>query len=274
MILRGTYEFIEVATENLGLRESEQLLKGRIARHNQVINISSNHSNWANIHQRLEILLLAVGFPVQPGIVAGDGGLFLPCLLQSLYGLFALSDITDVACEHGWPIQRNTGDGELDGKLGPICMECRDLDPLTNHSTFTGGKIRRQASPVVFSQRRGYDESGQFLVEYLSAVIPKHLLCRWIEFEDSSTLIHSNDGIECCLQDRSFAYLTYLHGLYQPLLLSSIAQDDQATDEGTAAMVQGRNTQVKGARHRTHCQDHLFMCFHDPGIAFHLLGPV
>src|SRR5947209_12433870 len=106
-----------------------------------------------------------------------------------------------------------------------ISLYSRDLNPLAHHRALTGGKITRQASPVVFSQRRGHDESGQFLVEDLSAVIPKHLLCRRVEFEDSSMLIHSDDGIKCRPQDRSFAYLTFLHGLYQALLLSNIAQD-------------------------------------------------
>ena len=44
-----------------------------------------------------------------------------PRLLQSFHRFFAFSDITDIACEHRWPVQRNTGDGKLDGKLGPIC---------------------------------------------------------------------------------------------------------------------------------------------------------
>ena len=46
----------------------KQLLKSRVAGHNRVVNVSTGHSDRANVHQGLKVLPLAVGFQVQAGI--------------------------------------------------------------------------------------------------------------------------------------------------------------------------------------------------------------
>src|SRR5439155_4210697 len=99
-----------------------------------------------------------------------------------------------------------------------------------------------------------HDESSQLLVENLSTAVPKHLFCRRVEFEDSSLQVHGDDGIQCSLQDRSFAYLTGLHRLLCPLLLGNISQNNQATNEVTAVVPEVLDPQIKGKRYPLYLQ--------------------
>src|SRR5205085_2145536 len=61
MILRATHYFIQVAADYLSLAVAEQLLKSRVASHDIVLNISTDHCYRADVHQSLKILPLAVG---------------------------------------------------------------------------------------------------------------------------------------------------------------------------------------------------------------------
>src|SRR5436853_332806 len=73
IILWATHYFIQVAADYLGLGVPEQLLKGRVAGHNLVVNVSTDYCDWAHVHQGLKILPLAVGFQVQTGVFARTG---------------------------------------------------------------------------------------------------------------------------------------------------------------------------------------------------------
>src|SRR2546430_331705 len=77
IILWATHYFIHVTADYLGLGVLEQLLKGRVAGHNIVVNVSTDDCDRAHVHQGLKILPLAVGFQVQPRIFAGTSRLFL-----------------------------------------------------------------------------------------------------------------------------------------------------------------------------------------------------
>ncbi len=57
-------QFIQVAADDLSLSVPKQLLKSRVAGHNRVVNVSTGHSDRANVHQGLKVLPLAVGFQV------------------------------------------------------------------------------------------------------------------------------------------------------------------------------------------------------------------
>ena len=76
-ILWRADRFIQVASDDFALAVPKQLLKGRIAGYNRVINIYPDDCNRAHVHQGLKILPLAVGFQVQPSIFARDFCLFL-----------------------------------------------------------------------------------------------------------------------------------------------------------------------------------------------------
>src|SRR5947209_8768150 len=77
-ILWRAHHLIHVATKNLGLRVAEQLLKGRVAGHNRVINISPDDCDRAHVHQGLKILPLTVSVQVGLGYAAKAFGLVGP----------------------------------------------------------------------------------------------------------------------------------------------------------------------------------------------------
>src|SRR5205823_14907353 len=63
-ILRRAHQFIQITSQDLGLRVAEELFKGRVAGCNIAIEVSASHRDRANVHQGLKILLLIVDFQI------------------------------------------------------------------------------------------------------------------------------------------------------------------------------------------------------------------
>ena len=97
-----------------------------------------------------------------------------------------LGDVAQVAGEGWWPLQRDKGDRQFDGKFAPVGAYRRHLHAPADEPRFSRGQVSGQSLPMFLPKRRRDDGIGQLLSHDVIPAITEGPLRRRIEFDDAS----------------------------------------------------------------------------------------
>ena len=120
----------------------------------------------------------------------------------------SLAEVTDVAGEHGRRIGADAGDGQLDGKLGPVRAHRGQLDPLADRRPLSRGQVVGQAAPVAVTEGGRHDQLAELAADRLAPRVAEGPLGGRIELQDLPRMVHGDDAIERRVQDRPHAVVT------------------------------------------------------------------
>ena len=120
----------------------------------------------------------------------------------------SLAEVTDVAGEHGRRIGADAGDGQLDGKLGPVRAHRGQLDPLADRRPLSRGQVVGQAAPVAVTEGGRHDQLAELAADRLAPRVAEGPLGGRVELQDLPGMVHGDDAIERRLQDRPHAGIT------------------------------------------------------------------
>src|SRR5439155_19960390 len=122
-------------------------------------------------------------------------------------------------------VEGNSGDGKLDGKLGPVAAERLNLNAAAEGGPRAVVQVALQPSLMTLEEARGDEELGHVPSHRGVTAEPEHLLCRRVELRDRSPVVDADDGVQGRVQDGALARLAPPKRLLCRLALSDVLHE-------------------------------------------------
>ena len=143
-----------------------------------------------------------VGHPGELRDVVGEGAELRLAMAQGNLRLRVLRDVSQIPREPRRAVAGHPGDGQLDGKLGPVAAHGGRLNSTVQVLRFPGRQVLVQPAPVRLAIPRRDDELGEKLPDGLLAGMAEHARSRRIPGDHPASGVHGNDAVERHLEDR------------------------------------------------------------------------